>query len=377
MATGSVRTCPKCGALITPQLARCRQCGTYLHGTRLEGVLFEHLLPSALRAAPGTGLVFLLIALYYALQIVVAGPQSALSFTSYSLRQLGAVYGIGVQLGEWWRLVTSMFAHGGALHVAFNLYALSVIGPVVEELFDRKKMWLIAVIGGVGSMAASYYFNVEVRGSLGHTSVGASGAVSALLGAAIFGGKRAGPAEAPMVRHMVRWAIYIALFGFIVPGIDNAAHLGGFLVGAGLAQVVPLGLTQTVAANRALSVVMLGVLAGIGLCFALMIDHLRGFPGRLDADAQSTGFFFITIQPGNEWQSSTQYAASRACERALRSEGDAAGDPADDPVKTCRFATRAAPGVPANWMHLVQALEAAGETREARRIRDTLLKPGR
>jgi rhomboid protease GluP len=365
MAAGNVRTCPKCGALITPQLSRCRQCGTYLHGTRLEGVLFEHLLPTGLRSAPGTGLIFLLIVLFYVFQVVIAGPQSALSFSTYSLRQLGAVYGIGIQMGEVWRFVTSMFAHGGAIHIAFNLYALSIIGPVVEEIFDRKKMWLITVVGGVLSMVASYAYGVEIRGSVLHTSVGASGAVSALLGAAIFGGKRAGPQWAPVVQQMIRWAIYIAIFGFLISGIDNAAHLGGFLVGAGLARVVPPGLTQTVAANRVLSVVMLSALAGIGLCFALMIGHIRGFPGHLEHDAQPAGFLFFQLREGAEWRSSTQYEATRLCERAVEAEED-------DAVRTCEFATRAYPRAPSNWVNLMRALEADGQTIEARRIREAL-----
>jgi len=365
MPTGTVRTCPNCGALITPQLSRCRQCGTYLHGTQLEGVLFEHLLPTGLQSAPGTGLVFLLIALFYVFQVVIAGPQSALSFSTYSLRQLGAIYGLGIQLGEWWRFVTSMFAHGGALHIAFNLYALLIIGPAVEKIFDRKKMWFITILGGVLSMATSYLWGVEFRGSLLHTSVGASGAISALLGAAIIGGRRLGPDGRQVVEHMVRWAIYIALFGFLLPGIDNAAHIGGFVTGAALARVIPLGLTQTVAANRALSVVMLSVLAAIGLCFVLMIDHLRGFPGRLEQDVQPSRFFFFTLREGARPDDSTQMVASQACRRAVRSE-----EP--DAVRTCEFATRAAPSALGNWAHLAAAYDADGRPEAAQRIRDTL-----
>jgi len=367
MAAGNVRTCPKCGALITPQLSRCRQCGTYLHGTRLEGYLFEHLLPAGLRSSPGTGLIFLLIVLFYAFQVVIAGPQSALSFSTYSLRQLGSVYGIGVELGEFWRFVTSMFAHGGAIHIAFNLYALSIIGPVVEQIFDRKKMWLITVVGGVLSMVTSYVYGVEIRGSILHTSVGASGAVSALLGAAIVGGKRAGPEWTPVVQHMIRWAIYIAIFGFLLSGIDNAAHAGGFAVGAGLARVVPPGLTQSVGANRVLSVVMLTFLAGIGVSFALMIGHLRGFPGHLERDAQGAGFLFFQIREGTDWKSSTQYEATRYCERAARSE-------ADDALSACRFAARAHPRAVSNWTNLIEVLERTGQSREAARIRQALLQ---
>jgi rhomboid protease GluP len=360
----SVRTCPKCGALITPQLDRCRSCKTYLHGTALEGFLVEHLLPPQLRASPGTGLIALIVGLFFVFQALVAGPAQVFSFSPYSLRVLGALFGPDIVLGEGWRFVTSMFAHGGLLHLGFNLYALTIIGPVIEELLDRKKMWVVYFASGVLSMMASYAWNVEINGNLFSSSVGASGAISGLIGAAISGGRRAGPRGAALVKVCARWAIYMVLFGLLIPGIDNAAHGGGFLVGLGLGQVLPLGLTKSVAANRALSVLMLGVFAGIVLCFAAMLNELRSGPGSLADDAYPSSFFFITVREGAEWEQSSQYLAVQDCESALRED-----EP--DAVEACRFAVRAHPH-PVTYRMLARAHRDAGNQQALEELRPVL-----
>jgi hypothetical protein len=101
-----VDTCPKCGALISPNLPRCRQCGTYLHGTKLEGFIFESLLPKGLAASPGTGIIFLFVILYYLLMGVLAGPVSLIAMTPYNLDQLGSTSPPGIFLGQYWRFFT-------------------------------------------------------------------------------------------------------------------------------------------------------------------------------------------------------------------------------------------------------------------------------
>lgn len=361
-----VRTCPSCGALIVPQLSRCRQCGTYLHGTQLEGLLVEKLLPPALRAAPGVGLVFLLVALAFILQALIAGPRNVFSFSGYSLRLLGAMYGAGILQGEWWRFLTSPFLHGGLIHLAFNLYALTIAGPVVEEMFDRKKMWAIAVTSGVLSMVASYGWSVGVLGQTLATSVGFSGAISGLIAAAIFGGRRTGPQGKQVVQVMVRWAVYIGLFGLVVRGVDNAAHLGGFAVGAGLGFVLPLGLTQTVVANRVQSVAMLAVLVAIVGSFVTMVQHIDGMPGYLKRDVRGQSFLFIPIRPGTPWERSSQLRASQDCRDA---------EPKDQ-LEVCEKAVQINPSDPGAWILYHDALMRAGHRTRARTVERVLAHLG-
>lgn len=327
--------------------------------------MVERLLPSALRASPGTGLLVLIISLSFIFQTVVGGPDRVFSFTTYSLQQLGSNFAPRIVLGEYWRFVTGMFSHGGLLHVAFNLYGLTIVGPLVEELLDRKKMWFVAVISGVFSMVASYVWGAEIMGRPLHMTVGASGAVTGLIGAAWFGARRLGPNGAQVAAVMKRWTVYMAIFGFVVSGIDNAAHFGGFVVGALFGHLIPLGLTQSVRTNRVLSGMMLGGLAGIALCFVFMVDGLRGFPGQLEDDWEPQTFLFFRISSGAPPEQSSQRRATRRCI-------DAARENAEDALEACQFAVRAAPSFPANWVGLQAAYLATGEQEKADRIQRVL-----
>src|SRR5262249_11870265 len=135
-----VNACPKCGAMIVPQLVRCRQCKAYLHGTSVEGFLFEYLLPAQVQRSPGTATLCLLICLYYALMVALAGADSLFGYSGYTLIELGAVHGPSILRGQYWRFVTSIFGHHDLLHLILNLSSLVAVGDLVERIFDRKKM---------------------------------------------------------------------------------------------------------------------------------------------------------------------------------------------------------------------------------------------
>lgn len=368
-----VKTCPDCGALITPQLTTCRQCGRYLHGTKLEGILFQHLLPEALRSSPGTGLLMLGCGLYYVLMTMFAGIDNVLGFTTFTLSSLGAVTITGIIQGEYWRFVTSIFGHHDVLHIAFNLSGLAAAGRLVEEAFDKKKMMIIYLVSGVGSMAASYVWYRFVWGELAVVTAGASGAVCGMIGAALVAGKRLMHAQATEVKKaMIRWTVYMAIWGF-VGSINNAAHVSGWLIGAGLAYVIPLGLTQSVSSNRILSVVVLSMLAGVAYCGAEMLLHLRGFPASLDHDYESRGVLFFTYAEGTDYQFSSQVMLRQQCEDLL------AKDPlSDDTVRQCELALRANGYILEG--HVVALLEPMaqihakrGEVERAEALRRTLL----
>lgn len=359
----AIDTCPKCGALITPNLARCRQCKAYLHGTKLEGFLFESLLPQSLAGSPGTGIIFLFVVVYYLLMGVLAGPIALVAMTPYNLDQMGNTMPAGIFLGQYWRFVTSMFGHHDLVHIAFNLYALTIVGPLVEEAFDRKKMMIIYFVGGVASMVISYIVHVEWMGQRGGGSIGASGAVSALIGATLVAAIRKGPEGAVVKSIMIRWVIYMAAFGLLVAGIDNAAHGGGFLTGAALGFVMPLGTTRTVLAQKALSFVMLGFLALTIGCTALMLDHLRGFPVSLAQDLYGREIFGFEVEPGYDQDFSGQMQAFETCASHVDArETDAAA------VHACEQAVRAAPHIATLYRALAFMYAKNGESERAGRM---------
>jgi len=132
--------------------------------------------------------------------------------------------------GEWWRLVTATFLHFGPLHLLFNVWALWSIGSLVERLFGHVRFGAIYILAGVAGSLASVAWNPLVN------SAGASGAVFGIIGAQLAFFTRGGhrlPAELVRAQRnsTLAFIAYSVIFGFIVPGIDNAAHLGGLATG--------------------------------------------------------------------------------------------------------------------------------------------------
>lgn len=144
--------------------------------------------------------------------------------------------------GELWRLATVTLVHGGIIHLGFNMYALFIVGPLVEGLYGSPRFALIYVLTAAAGSAASFVF------SPGAISVGASGAVFGLFGMLLVSDRVHRPALTRGARNLtgqIGMLIVINLFlGFSLPSIDNAAHIGGLLAGAWLGFVlVPRGAT--------------------------------------------------------------------------------------------------------------------------------------
>jgi len=131
----------------------------------------------------------------------------------------------GVAAGEFYRLVTAAFLHLSVLHLAFNMMALWFLGPSLEQLLGRSRFLTLYLICAVGGTTASYLFNPPLQGSLG-----ASGAIFGLLGAAIVAARRLQTQVRPL---LVLLGINLAL-GFSLRDVDWKAHLGGLVTGLAL-----------------------------------------------------------------------------------------------------------------------------------------------
>ncbi|HUR16422.1 MAG TPA: rhomboid family intramembrane serine protease [Candidatus Limnocylindrales bacterium] len=143
-----------------------------------------------------------------------------------------------VMRGELWRLFTVTLVHGGLLHLLFNLYALYIVGPLVEAMYGRTLFVIFYVLSALGGSIASYLFIPGV-------SVGASGAIFGLFGLIFVSSYIHRPALGAQARAMTaQIGMLIAInlvIGFGIGSfgsIDNAAHVGGLLSGAWLGLVV-------------------------------------------------------------------------------------------------------------------------------------------
>lgn len=143
---------------------------------------------------------------------------------------LGALNGRAVFAGEWWRMLTSVFLHGGVLHIAFNMWALFNLGILAEILYGRRNYLILYLLCGFGGSALSIIWHPNQVG------VGASGAIFGIAGALLPALKfQKNPRVAAALRGNYRsiglFVIYNLIFGAAIPFIDNSAHLGGLITG--------------------------------------------------------------------------------------------------------------------------------------------------
>ncbi|MEC5199485.1 membrane associated rhomboid family serine protease [Arthrobacter sp. PL16] len=194
----------------------------------------------------------------FLLQLVVPGLTRAFSYAPIYTAGAG-----GVIPAEPWRMLTAAFLHSPSsfLHVAFNMYALYILGKVLEPAMGRARFLALYLISAIaGSVGVLLLSNFQ------QSVVGASGAVFGLFGALfIIQRKRGGD-----VRQIVVLIAINAVLGFVVQGIAWQAHLGGLLAGAACAAVVayaPRGSRQARLqwAGLAVVVLLLGVLTFVGV----------------------------------------------------------------------------------------------------------------
>lgn len=230
--------CPSCGTLVGVNDPKCLTCGRSNPG--LWGFA-----PVLRRWGLNFSFVNLVIpvcaALYVASLLYSSGRirTSGLSFlgpSAQSLLVLGASGALPVfGLGRWWTVLSAGWLHAGLLHIAFNMLWVRDLGPVVSQLFGPSRLVVIYTVGnvvgfGLSSLAGAYLSGLPFAALRGaQFTVGASAAIFGLLGAVVAYGHRTGSSMAS--GQAMQYAVVMGLFGFLMPGIDNYAHLGGFLGG--------------------------------------------------------------------------------------------------------------------------------------------------
>lgn len=138
--------------------------------------------------------------------------------------------------GEWYRLFTVTLLHGSWLHLAFNMYALYLVGPIVERWYGWLRFVLIYLACAAAGSIGSFVFGGDAP------SVGASGAIFGLFGVVLAAGRLHRPVDHQSRMFVSQLGMLIVInlvFGFVVPGIDNAAHIAGLVAGLFIGAIVP------------------------------------------------------------------------------------------------------------------------------------------
>lgn len=155
------------------------------------------------------------------------------------LISFGALSGVQVfQDGEIWRMVSSLFLHVDFLHLTFNMLAFYQLGRVIYEYYGSRMLLVFYIVTGLaGSLLSIIFLNEFVP------TVGASGAVFGLIGVLVAGSMKRTRygVELPFrTQDILPLAIYAFIFGLLPnSGVNNFAHLGGFLAGLAFGRLFP------------------------------------------------------------------------------------------------------------------------------------------
>lgn len=227
--SGELNICPECRAAIlarapsqTPPPARRRTL--------------------ALQNMPVTSVLIGLNVLVFVLMVL-----SGVSITTPDNRQLvnwGANWGPYTLTSQPWRLLTCTYVHIGILHIALNMWCLWNLGALAERIFDRWTYVLGYTWCGIAGSIFGLWWHPIVP------EAGASGAIFGIAGLLIsalyLGHLPVHPsALKATLRSLLSFAGYNLFFGAVIPGISNAAHLGGFITGLGLGAVLAPRLTAS------------------------------------------------------------------------------------------------------------------------------------
>jgi len=229
--------CPHCRAFITTSDRVCPYCNTEVGQRAIDRRQPREILGGFIPHARFTTSIILLINFgLFAATVLFSMRQgnadALMGIDGRTLIEFGAKLREGLQIGQWWRLITAGFLHGGILHILMNSWALFDLGAQVEEIYGTARMIVFYLVATVLGFYLSALWSAGI-------SVGASAGICGLIGAMIaFGVRhRAHPMGAAIRGAYMRWAIYILAMGLLPLHIDNAAHIGGLAGGFAVAYI--------------------------------------------------------------------------------------------------------------------------------------------
>src|SRR5438093_4269151 len=264
--TGAI-LCPSCGRLTNADAPVCLVCGRRNPGMWGFGGPLARLFRSwnFANAVTAACIGLYVVSLVFDPRGALAprGPFEIFSPTGRALEALGMTGSVAWLEGRWWTLLTAIYLHGGVLHILFNVLWIRQLGPEVEKLYGPARLVVIFTVSGAAGFVVSNSIGVPF-------TIGASGAIFGLLGAIVaFGRKRGGVFGQMVLRQYGQWALVLFVLGFVMSGVDNFAHAGGFAGGFGAGLVLSFSDRR----NETLleRVVAGGLIAMTALAFALAL----------------------------------------------------------------------------------------------------------
>jgi rhomboid protease GluP len=261
--------CPQCRAFISSDDKTCPYCNEAI-GPSAGAIGPQDALASMIPDHATITLLFLLLnAGFWIASVMISSNQgngnALMGLDTRTLILLGAKWRPEIVFsGQWWRLLTAGFLHGGLVHLFMNGMSLYQIGRHCEDFLGPARLFLIYIFSTVAG------FGLSLLISPGSLSVGASAAIAGLVGAMYASSRFPGSPTAQGKKLYGYWTLGLLLFGFLgnlseQMRIDNAAHIGGWLGGYLL-----VTLAGFPGPNRSTRETVLKVLMGVAVLIALL-----------------------------------------------------------------------------------------------------------
>jgi membrane associated rhomboid family serine protease len=196
----------------TPVGMRCPECSRQKTKVRTAATLTDE-----------PRLTYTLIAINVIAWVAMLASGASITGVGGTVYEHGALYGPLVANGEWWRIVTAGFLHASIIHIAFNMYFLYFLGTILEPMIGKLRFGLIYFVSLIGGSFGALLLTPNTP------TVGASGAVFGLMGAAILVMRARG--IDPMQSGLGVTLLLNLGITFLIPGIAIGGHIGGLIAG--------------------------------------------------------------------------------------------------------------------------------------------------
>lgn len=242
-------SCVECGRPICPDCMRQGPVGQRCPDCAERGRP-KVIRPRAVAGGRPIGTLALigLCVVMFLLQGAALGSQSTGALVS-----AGALRGVDIANGDYRGLVLAMFLHGSILHLVFNMWALWVLGPVLELRYGTPRFLALYFVSGLWGAAGALALT-----DASTPVVGASGAIFGLMAGAFVVERRL---RIPLLSGVGAWILLNLVMTFMIPNISVGGHIGGLLGGA-VATIAIEALSRRGRANRIAETL---VLAGLGI----------------------------------------------------------------------------------------------------------------
>ncbi len=206
--------------------------------------------PYATYAAWVTWAIIAINLLVFGIDVVLTGGGTlSLGFSSGGTGPLGEqllIFAPAVAAGEWWRIIGSAFVHLGVLHIAFNMYALYLFGPILEQMYGHVEYFVMYLLCAAGGSVLTILIDPQ------QVAGGASGAIFGLFGLAFVVTRRHHVATTRQARALLSQVGVLLVINLVLtftPGLNISwtGHVGGLIVGGVLGFILPPQHVETLA----------------------------------------------------------------------------------------------------------------------------------